>query len=62
MRSMAPRIKRGFSPSGAAFLQTRPKKTQPQTPAFCSDDRWSLENYLLILKFHINYKNIKDVH
>ena len=25
-----------FSPSGAAFLQKRPKKMQPQTPAFCS--------------------------
>ena len=36
MRSMAPRIKRSFSPSGAAFLQTQPKKTQPQTPAFFS--------------------------
>ena len=28
--------KRSFSLSGAAFLQTRPKKTWPQTPAFCS--------------------------
>ena len=38
MRSMASRIKRSFSPSGALFLQTRPKKTQPRTPAFCSVD------------------------
>ena len=28
--------KRSFNPSGAAFLQMRPKKTRPQTPTFCS--------------------------
>ena len=31
-----PAYKTSFSPSGAAFLQTGPKKMLPQTPAFCS--------------------------